>query len=110
MPTLNIFFQEKKHQQNLQQMQKKLKSLIAERLSCGDIQLTANEISIRLIRVGRSNMIGNVEIEITAHAFSERVEKEDEICNDIRKYLEANYPELGKVRVWLILSELGHSW
>ena len=55
-------------------------------------------------------MIGKVELEIKAHAFRERVEKQDEICNDVRKYIMQKNKSLGDIRVWLILNELGHSW
>ena len=55
-------------------------------------------------------MIGEVEVEITAHAFSERVQKQDEICLEVMKYIQENVPSIGNVKVWLKLSELGHSW
>ncbi len=55
-------------------------------------------------------MIADIELEIFAHAFKERVEKQDEICMTIRNHILKNVHELKDVRVWLVLSELGHSW
>lgn len=89
---------------------KGLKIFLAEKLSCGDIKLSPKEISIRILNIEDDNMIGTVELEIKAHAFKERVEKQDEICNDVRQYIMQKDASLGDIRVWLILSELGHSW
>ncbi len=55
-------------------------------------------------------MIGDIELEISAHAFEERVKKQDEICLEVMNYLKNKKPSLGNVKVWLKLSELGHSW
>ena|SRR3989338_7237153 len=109
MPTVNIFSKNSLHE-DLITLSLELKPLIAEKLTCGDIKLTPEEISIRIIKVENGDMIGEVELEIKAHAFKERIEKQDEICNDVRKYIINKYKSLGDVRVWLVLSELGHSW
>ena len=63
----------------------------------------------RVPRVG-GEMIGSVEIEITAHSFKERVGQQDEICLKVADYIKKEEPSLGEVKVWLILAELGHSW
>jgi len=47
----------------------KIKIYFAEKLSCGAIKLTADEISIRFILAKGKGMIGDIELEITAHAF-----------------------------------------
>lgn len=109
MPTVNIF-SKNTNQEELNKLSAELKPFIAKKLTCGDIKLTQEEISIRIIYIEGGNMIGKVEIEIKAHAFKERIEKQDEICNEVRKYIMNKYKSLGDVRVWLILSELGHSW
>ena len=88
----------------------KLKEYIADRLSCGDKELTSDEISVRFISVDGDAMIGSMELEITAHAFKERVDEQDEICREVREYIMKEIPSLGDVRVWLKLCELGHSW
>lgn len=109
MPTVNIFSKNSLHE-DLISLSKELKPFIAEKLTCGDIKLTPEEVSVRIINVENGNMIGEVELEIKAHAFKERIEKQDEICNEVRKYVMDKYKTLGDVRVWLMLSELGHSW
>lgn len=55
-------------------------------------------------------MIAPVEIEITAHAFPERIDKQDEICLRIRDFLKQGLRAQEDIRVWLLLPQLGHSW
>ena len=107
MPTINIYHQNKAEE--FEGVVEKLKTFVAEKLSTNDKRLSSEEISIRLINV-EGKMIGDVELEITAHAFPERVERQDDICNEVRQFIQKEYPSLGEVRVWLILAELGHSW
>jgi hypothetical protein len=105
MPTVNIFHQSAGDTvKKLSDLVPALKVYIAEELSCG-----ADEVSVRLITTADTGMIAPVEIEITAHAFGERIEKQDEICLGIRDFIK---PKLGgqDVRVWLLLPQLGHSW
>ncbi|HEX7542574.1 MAG TPA: hypothetical protein VF385_00625 [Patescibacteria group bacterium] len=109
MPTVNIFCKKEDNNQ-LSNLLIDLKIFLAKKLTCGDIKLSPKEISIRIINIEGNNMIGKVELEIKAHAFKERIEKQDEICNDIRKYIMNKNKSSNDVRVWLILSELGHSW
>jgi hypothetical protein len=86
-----------------------LKRLVAAELTCGDITLNSNEVSIRLIQVSGKGILANIELEITAHAFDERIEKQDKICLAVREFLKAKLTA-NEIRVWLILSQLGHSW
>ena len=109
MPTVTIFCLKKDNSQ-LINLIKGLKIFLAEKLTCGAIKLSPKEISIRILNSEGNDMIGTVELEIKAHAFKERIEKQDEICNDVRHYIMQKDTSLGDVRVWLILSELGHSW
>lgn len=110
MPTVNIFYQEAGKVEALEKLIPELKKYVSDELTCGDIRLTPEEISIRMIQISGGEMIGDVELEITAHAFQERVERQDKICLEIANYLEEKLPSLGDVKVWLKLSELGHSW
>lgn len=110
MPTVNVFYQSEATKDFLRELPGKLKSHLAEKLSCGEITLTPNEVTVRFINVNGEGMIGEMEIEITAHAFAERVKKQDKICRELRAYILKEYPSLSDVRIWLILCELGHSW
>jgi hypothetical protein len=110
MPTSNIFYAKSQQEKNLQGLASKLKPYLAEKLTCGQIKLKKDEISVRLINVDVTGMIGEVEVEITAFAYPERVKNQDRICLDVRDYIMKEYPSLGEVKVWLILAELGHSW
>jgi len=110
MPTINIFYKDETKKEELGELAGKLKPYVAKKLSTKEKQLSPKEVSVRLIKADGGNMIGEVELEITAHAFSERVEKQDEICNEVRQYIQKEYPSFGEVRVWLVLAELGHSW
>jgi len=110
VPTVNLYFVQQKNSKELQFFVPKLKEFLAEKLTCGDVKLTTKEISVRFIQVSGGEMIGRVELEITAHSFSERVQKQDEICREVMAYIKENLPSVGDVKVWLKLCELGHSW
>ena len=45
-----------------------------KQLTCGDIQLKPDEITLRFINTPAKGMIGDIELEISAHTFKERVE------------------------------------
>ena len=109
MPTANIFYSNKLQLKKLQQLTHKLKLYLSEKLTCGDITLNKDEISVRLVKVDDTGMIGEVEVEITAFAYPERMKKQDEICLQAKTFMQNEYPEFGEVKVWLILVELGHS-
>lgn len=110
MPTVNIYSLKQANIKDLQNLTSSLKTFLAEKLTCGDIKLTPEEISIRFIEVSGGKMIGDVELEITAHAFGERVSKQDQICLDVMNYIREKVPSVGDIKVWLKLCELGHSW
>ncbi len=107
MPTINAFYKNEVIVSRLQELTKELKQYVAKQLTCGDIKLGPDEVSIRLIKIEGDGMLAPVELEITAAAFKERVEKQDEICLNIQKFLKNKDVD---TKVWLILSELGHSW
>ena len=110
MPTVNIFYKDSEKEPALQSLVDGLKDYVSKELTCGDIKLKPSEVSVRLIKVDGGAMIGAVEIEIAAHSFAERIKKQDDICLKIVEYLREENPLLGEVKVWLQLSELGHSW
>jgi hypothetical protein len=110
MPTINIYYEDSSKELILRDLLADFRNYLAKELSCGEISLGIREISIRLIKTSGGMMIGDLEIEIKAHSFSERVKNQDEICLKIRDYLQNKYPALGNIKVWLQLSELGHSW
>jgi len=108
MPTINIYKSTKEFDAKLFSLTPSLKKLVAKELSGKSINLGVDEVSVRLINVEGLGMLAKIELEIHAAAFDERVKKQDEICLKIQAYLEE---ALGTdVKVWLILSELGHSW
>lgn len=110
MPTVNVFYKHGEQQSKLVPLTPQLKEQVANELTCNDIKITPAEVSVRLIHADGDGMLGSIEIEITAHAFEERVKRQDEICLRIANYVKKQEPSLGEVKVWLILSELGHSW
>lgn len=87
-----------------------LKKHIARELSCGDIELQTNEVSIRLIATDPIGKLADIELEVFAHAFEERIKKQDEFCLNLRAFIKEKITEVEEVRTWLVLSELGHSW
>jgi len=109
MPTVNVFYRNAEQQSQLVALTPKLKEYISKELTCGDITLTSREVSVRLVHVYGEGMLGSVEIEVTAHSFAERVDRQDAICLAIANYMKKQASSLGEVNVWLILSQLGHS-
>jgi len=109
MPLVNVYYTEDSREILLNELSLELKKFIASKLSCGEIDLKSEEVSVRLIKPAGS-MIAPIELEIFAHEFEERVRKQDEICNEVRKFLLNKIPNVEDIRVWLILSQLGHSW
>ena len=51
-------------------------------------------------------MISEMECDISAYSYPERIQKQDEICNEVKEWIKKNLPETQNVSVWLSLSEL----
>ncbi len=109
MPTINIFYHHNNDHTHLTKLVGGLKATAAKQLSYADINLAPDEISVRIIKVDAVGMLADVELEMTAHAYDVRVARQDEICLMIREYIGAHL-EAKEVRVWLLLTQLGHSW
>lgn len=108
MPSVNVFLTSKEHQQLLLTHCDGLKELLARELSCDERELQPNEISVRVIRtVSRKGMLADVELDITAAAYHERVTRQDNICSLVSAWFR-NIAGI-EVKTWLALSELGHS-
>lgn len=108
MPTVNIYQQSSEFEYKLKLIAPDLKKLVARELSGKDISLSEEEISVRLLKIAGDGMLAPIEVEINAAAFDERVKKQDEICLKIQEFLKDALQS--DIKVWLILSELGHSW
>lgn len=109
MPIVNIYYSDELLANRAVDLSPKIKLFFAKILSCNDIDLNSNEITVRIIEA-KDQTIAPLEVEIFAHYFSERVDNQDKICLDLREFLLEQIPEANDIRVWLILSELGHSW
>jgi hypothetical protein len=109
MPLVNIYVKGNDVPDSLKKVVPELKKFLAEKLTCGDISLSPSEVSVRFLNVADGDMIAPIEVEIAAHAFPERVTKQDEFCLEAMDYIKQQ-AEVEDVKVWLKLSELGHSW
>ncbi|HVQ44264.1 MAG TPA: hypothetical protein VMT30_04845 [Candidatus Saccharimonadia bacterium] len=110
MPILNAYYTSPEQLRIMEEMTPAIKQFVAAQLTCGELSLSPGEVTVRLMQVEGSGMIGDVEIDMVAHEFQERVEDQDGICQRVKAYLEQASPGLGEVRVWLNLGQLGHSW
>ena len=108
MPTANVYYTKLDQKNAVERVTSDLKTFIAKELTCGDISLGSHEVSVRPIKVDGDGMIGDVEVEVKAHAFQDRVENQDGFCLDLERFLEKR-TEISNIKVWLILSELGNS-
>jgi hypothetical protein len=83
---------------------------IARQLSVGDRMLSPSEVSLRIIECySGSKLVAPAEIEITARAYKERIEKIDQICMHLKEFILSRLTELSNVQVWLVLAEIGHN-
>jgi hypothetical protein len=110
MPTINLYFNDEKHLAQLKAATQQLKQYVADQLTCKDISLGPGEVSLRLLPAQGKGMLAEVELDIFAAPFLERIEKQDEICLNVRQFILEHVDGLADAKAWLILSELGHSW
>lgn len=107
MPSITIFFVDSTWIEPLVALMGDLADEAAKHLSTADIILDADHISVRLVEVTWGRMIAPVELEVSAHAFPSRVQRQDDICSYLRDWLaDRNVP----ARVWLQLSDLGYGY
>jgi hypothetical protein len=110
MPTVNTYFRKDELLPQLEGLTPELKLHVAEELTCKEITLDSSEVSVRLIKSIGSGMLADVEMDIAAAPYQERVDRQDEICLNIRRFVLDHIDGLEDAKVWLALSELGHSW
>lgn len=81
------------------------KQTVADLLSCDERKLVPQEISLRLLPAETNHMLADIECDIFAAQYPQRVLKQDEICNQVRDFLIANIA-VQDAKVWLMLSEM----
>ncbi len=110
MPTVNVFYRNSAHENALSALAGgPLQERVAEELTCPEIKLATDEVSVRLLRALGKGMLAPVEMDIIAADFPERVERQDEICRNVRQFVLGQIPELYDAKIWLSLNELGHN-
>lgn len=111
MPTVNLYYRNKSIESGIADIIKPLKSYIAKKLTCGEISLSPEEVSIRVMHVALGGgMMADIELDVTAASFRERVDGQDQICLDVQAYIKQQITSVAEVNVWLNLHELGHSF
>jgi len=106
MPTINLYRTSETASKINQETINELRKFVADILTCADIKLPANEVSIRPITVDDDkDMMAPVECDIVAYSFPERIQKQDRICTEVRKFLLENI-DISDARVRLQLCEL----
>lgn len=108
MPLVTIHTQSGNQTKKLQTILDDLRKFTAKKLSSSKRTLDPSEVSIRIIESKISKPISEVEVVIIAYSYPDRVENQDMLCIEIKKFIESNCKPL-RVFVWLQLSELGHS-
>jgi hypothetical protein len=109
MPTVNAYFHDDINGQRLGTFIPQLREAVAQKLSGSDRTHTSQDVSVRMIKVFGDGVIAPLELEILAQRYEERTTKADAICRELRHFLLDHLP-IGDARVWLTLTELGHSW
>lgn len=109
MPLITIHTSNDEQEKFLSKILDELRIFTAKELSCGDRTLVPEEMSIRVSRSSLSKPIADIEIVIIAASYKERVDNQDKICLDIKKFLTKKCNNTYSFFIWLQLSELGHS-
>lgn len=109
MPSVTIYTTHYECLEPLRRALPGLRELVARELSCSARSLQPDEISLRVLMPLASLPLADTELEIMAHCYPERVQKQDTICQTVRDYIQHQCPAAGSVYVWLQLLELGHS-
>lgn len=110
MPLVNVYASDSRFLDQLQNLASPLAEEIVKELSVAERKLTTDDVTIRIIESKPgSKMLTPVEIEIIAKLFKERLDKADQVCNSLRKFMLSRLKAVIDLRVWLVLSELGHS-
>jgi hypothetical protein len=106
MPTINLYRTKETAENITPKITDNLKKFVADILTCPDIKLPPNEVSVRPITVDNDrDMMAPVECDIVAYNFPARAAKQDEICLEVRKFLLENIG-ISDARVRLQLCEL----
>ncbi|MCF7834486.1 hypothetical protein K9M48_00325 [Candidatus Gracilibacteria bacterium] len=110
MPTINLYRTSETASKIKKDTIDELRKFVADILTCSEIKLLPNEVSIRPINVDNDkDMIAPVECDIAAYNFPARAAKQDLICTEVRKFLLENIDGISDAKVRLQLCELGHS-
>lgn len=107
MPIMNIYGS----REELAKIEKHVGDLrrhAATELTTTEIALDEHHISVRLLCIS-GQMIGDLEVEIHAHAFAGRVCNRDKIASKMRAHIEDVLPS-SEIRIWLLLSEIGYAY
>lgn len=109
MPTINLYRTSETASKITKETTDKLREFVADILTCSDIKLPPNEVSIRSITVDTDQyMMAPLECDIVAYNFPDCEAKQDRICTYVRKFLLENI-EVTDARVRLQLCKLWHS-
>jgi len=107
VPIINVVVATEEQRAHLLTHCTELKHFLARELSCDKIELASADFTLWIFVMPREGRLADVELLITAHAFPERVERQDSACFNIEGFMKAN---LGlDAKAWLALCELGHN-
>ena len=109
MPVVNTYYREPRFFADLSAASPALQTYVAEQLTCGDRILQPHEVSIRLLEALGKSMLANVEMDIFAASYQDRVDNQDQICRNVKQFVLEHVSGLEDTNVWLMLGELGHS-
>ncbi len=87
---------------------KDIQTAIAKALSCTESKPSPDDIRIRGIHLDFNSKIAQIEIDIFAYDFKERVEREDEIAEEIENQI-IKIVGYSDVKVFPIFCKIGHS-
>ena len=111
MPTVELYYRNKEHELQIANAIDPLKVFITEKLTCSDISLAPEEVSIRDIHIALSKkMITDVELDITTTPFQERINRQNKINLNVQTFTKNLIPNTNDIKIWLKLHELKHNF
>lgn len=109
MPLVTIYISKEEHKEFLSKILDEFNEFTAKALSCQNRELNLNEMSIRVCKSEICKPISNIEVVVMVYSYQERIDRQDEICRELKEFLLEKCNNKFSVSVWLQLSELGYS-
>jgi hypothetical protein len=109
MPTVTIYIKSHSLLRTVEPHLTRIRFIAAQLLSSESQKTYPEEVSVRVIEMGASLTVSEVEVEMQAFINPHRSAARDMICRQMADYLDSLSLKIIRPHVWLALSEVGYS-